>query len=108
MLRIIDNKRVEITESEFQLYDEICKSFSKDNFDGKFLFKNLFETDGEGIITFLRAPTTTFSMEIVIFLQNLMVRQHLTRIYKEHDLALDELKKTNLEVKDLIEKLSST
>lgn len=92
MLRIINNKRIDLTQEEFELYEKLCKTYSRDHFDGKDLFNDLFETDKDGMIVFLRPPSSTFSMEIVIFLQNIMTHQHLRKIYKEHDEALSELK----------------
>ena len=92
MLRVINNKRIDLTHEEFELYEKLCKTYSRDHFDGKDLFIDLFETDKDGMIVFLRPPTSTFSMEIVIFLQNIMTHQHLRKIYKEHDEALAELK----------------
>lgn len=89
MLKIIDNKRIEMTNEEYDLYNKICSSYPK----GKDLFKGLFETDSEGLIIFLIPPQKEFSMEVVIFLQNLMIQQHLRKIYKEHNKALEEFKK---------------
>lgn len=87
MLKIIDNKKVQLTQDEFMMYESICKNYKQ----GKDLFRNLFETDDDGIIVFLRPPEKTFSMEVVIFLQNLMVHQHLRKIYAEHQQAMNEL-----------------
>ena len=92
MFKIIDNKKVDLTQEEFDLYEQLCKTYTRDYFNGKDLFINLFETDNDGLITFLRPPSSTFSMEIVIFLQNIMTHQHLRKIYREHDAALKELK----------------
>lgn len=101
MLRLINNKRIDLTQEEFDLYEQLCKTYSRDHFDGKDLFVNLFETDKDGLIIFLRPPTATFSMEIVIFLQNIMTHQHLRKIYKEHEEALKEFN----ELKELLNQL---
>lgn len=92
MLRIIDNKRIELTKEEFETYEQLCKTYSRDHFNGKDLFINLFETDNEGLIIFLKPPSTQFSMEIIVFLQNIMVHQHLRKIYREHEAAVKEVK----------------
>ncbi len=92
MLRIINNRRIDLTQEEFDLYEKLCKTYSRDHFDGKDLFIDLFETDKDGLIIFLRPPSATFSMEIIIFLQNIMTHQHLRKIYKEHDQAVKEVK----------------
>lgn len=101
MLRLINNKRIDLTQEEFDLYEKLCKTYSRDNFDGKDLFVELFETDKDGMIIFLRPPTSTFSMEIIIFLQNIMTHQHLRKIYKEHDEAMKEMKELLNELRKL-------
>jgi hypothetical protein len=55
--RIINNKRIDLTEDEWRLYQEICRSYDKPNFKGSDLFAELFETDAKGIITYLKPPT---------------------------------------------------
>lgn len=92
MLRIINNKKINLTEEEYNLYEKLCKTYTRNHFDGKDLFNDLFETDEDGLIIFLKPPSATFSMEIVIFLQNIMTHQHLRKIYKEHNEAINELK----------------
>lgn len=87
MFRIIDNKKIDLTEAEYALYQKICGSYSQ----GKDLFKDLFETDENGLIVFLIPPVKFFSMEVVIYLQNIMVQQWMRKIYSEHQEALKEL-----------------
>jgi hypothetical protein len=78
MLRIIDNKKIALTADEFALYQTIAKSYDRPNFQGKDLFKGLFETDENGVIIFLRPPTSRYtSMEVFMFLVSVMVHQHL-------------------------------
>lgn len=80
MLRVIDNKRIDLTDAEWQLYQSICKSYDDDRLHrkGSDLFVGLFETNKDGIIIFLRPPTQKFSsMEVYMFLIGVMVHQHL-------------------------------
>lgn len=86
-LRIVDNKRIQMTKEEFDLYQKICNSYP----EGKDLFKGLFETDDDGLIIFLIPPTKQFSMEVVLFLQNLMLQQHIRKIYSDFEKALESL-----------------
>ena len=82
MLRIIDNKRVDLTNDEFKAYQELCKSYDRPNFQGKDLFVDLFETNEKGIIIFLKPPGKKFiSMEIIIFIQSVMVHQQIGRAH---------------------------
>lgn len=108
MLRLINNKRIFLTNEEYEIYEQLCASYSRDNFNGKDLFNGLFETDDEGLIIFLNPPSQTFSMEIIIFLQNVMVHQHLRRIYAEHDEAMTELKNIKAEISNILNEIKSS
>lgn len=95
MLKIIDNKRIDLTDEEYTMYEAICNGYVQ----GKDLFKDLFETDEEGLIVFLKPPKKMFSMEVVLFLQNVMVHQHLRKIYREHNQAVKEMRELMAEFK---------
>ena len=102
-IRLIDNKRIELTATEFEVYQDVCKSYDRPNFQGKDLFSGLFETNENGIIVFLRPPSKKFvSMEVLTFLQNIMVHQHLRLMYDEIDTTRKSLKK---EVSGLIDEI---
>jgi len=107
MLRIIDNKRIDLTESEHQLYKEICEFYNKGMFKGEDLFKDLFETNENGIIIFLRPPKDKnyFSMEVYMFLMSVMVHQHLGASCSQADTCIQEMKSLINEAKDLITQL---
>jgi hypothetical protein len=95
-IRIVDNKKIDMTQDEWQMFENICSAHQP---YGKDLFKGLFETDEEGIIVYLVPPAKKFSLEVIIFLQNLMLHQHLRKIYKEHDDAMKEIKQALEELK---------
>ncbi len=107
-LRILNNKRIEMTEDEYRIYEGIVESYSKDNFDGKQLFDNLFETDKDGLIVCLKPPTKTFSFEVVTFLQNLMLHQHLRKIYSDFSSEIKEVRELKNELKELISKAKTS
>ncbi len=76
--RVIDNKKVEMTEDEWNMYQKIVKSYTTSTNKGEDLFRDLFETDGNGIIIFLRPPSKfRTSFEVFLFLMALMQHQHL-------------------------------
>ncbi len=80
MLRIIDNKRIDLTAQEWALYQEICTYYDQERLGmkGEELFQGLFETDKHGTIIFLRPPRHKFSsMEVYMFLVSVMVHQHV-------------------------------
>jgi len=106
-LRIIDNKRIDLTNSEFKMYKEICKAYSHERANGEDLFKNLFETNSEGMIEYLRPPTKEFTWEVINFLQNIMIHQHLRKVYSDHNEAIEEFKKEKKELLSRIEDLES-
>jgi hypothetical protein len=98
MIRIIDNKKIELTEHEYELYLKIVSSYD----NGKDLFRDLFETDDDGIIVFLRPPSRFFSMDVVLYVQNIMIHQHLRRIDKEASEAVNDVRKIINEARDLL------
>src|SRR5690606_29311892 len=119
MKRIIDNKKVDITNDEFALYKSICRSYDRPNFQGEELFSDHFETNEHGIIIFVRPPQNKItSLEVFTFLISIMVNQHL-RISQEQNAAMikeasekiNELikntEKLQQEVKEAVEKLGS-
>jgi hypothetical protein len=79
MLRIIDNKRIDLTNDEWEMYNKICQAYDVERrgISGKELFTDLFETDNYGIIIFLKPPKHLTSMEVYMFLVSVMVHQHL-------------------------------
>lgn len=92
-VKIIDNKKVEMTEDEWALYLEICKSYNRQNFKGEELFRELFETDDAGIIIFLKPPSHRHtSMEVFLFMASLMQHQHIRKMHKKVDDLCIELK----------------
>lgn len=83
---IIDNKKVELSNDEWNMYQAICKSYDDGiKQKGSNLFCDLFETDEEGIIVLLRPPTRATSFEILFFLMSVMLSQHLRQANKQID-----------------------
>lgn len=89
---------MELTDDEWKIYQEICRSYDRPNFKGEDLFRELFETNGDGIITFVRPPTRNFSsMEVFLFLISIMTNQHL-RLCHEQVEALCRESKDNINI----------
>lgn len=109
MQRIVDNKRIQLTDSEFQLYQEICKAYDAPKSKGSDLFRDLFETDQNGMITFLRAPNKTYtSMEVYLFIVNVFIRQHLGHACDQVNVVVKEARETISEAKQLITELKKS
>lgn len=91
--RVIDNKKVEMTDDEWDMYQKIVKSYTDMTGKGEDLFIDLFETNGDGIIIFLKPPSRRrTSLEVFLFLMALMQHQHLRLMHEQIDEALAELK----------------
>jgi len=95
-IRVVDNKKVEMTDDEWSMYNKIVKSYTDITGKGEDLFIDLFETNGEGIIIFLKPPSKRrTSLEVFLFLMSLMQHQHLRLMHEQIDQAVEELKKNN-------------
>jgi hypothetical protein len=78
----IDNKRVDLTNDEILLYNKIVASYTSLTNNGEDLFMDLFETDDNGIIIFLRPPSKRqTSFEIFLFLMSIQQHQHLRSMH---------------------------
>lgn len=83
-MRIIDNKKIDLTNDEWNMYQNIVKSYTTLTNKGEDLFIDLFETDEAGIITFLKPPSKRqTSFEVYLFLMSVMQHQHIRLMYKE-------------------------
>lgn len=101
-IRIIDNKRIEITEDEWKAYEQICKSYDDPPaMKGKDLFAGLFETNEEGVIIFLRPPVRACTFEVYLFLMGLMSHQHLRVMHK---MVSEKLKEVDIVLEKIEEK----
>lgn len=108
--RIIDNKQVDLTDSEFAMYQKICRSYDGPHTKGEDYFKDLFETDGNGTIIFVKPPTKMYSsMEIYLYLISIMNNQHLRINYEQVQLFVEEAKEQlndlYMEGRELIEQI---
>jgi hypothetical protein len=93
-IRVVDNKKLEMTDDEWDMYQKICKSYTDVTGKGEDLFMDLFETNDEGIIIFLKPPAKRrTSLEVFLFLMSLMQHQHLRLMYQQIDDAIKEIKK---------------
>lgn len=85
-MRVIDNKKINLTENEWEMYLKIVKSYTTPTNKGEDLFIDLFETDEDGIIIFLKPPSKRqTSFEVFLFLMSIMQHQHLRLVHKQVD-----------------------
>jgi hypothetical protein len=93
MIRIIDHKKVDMTNDEFTMYENICTSYddSKVNRKGSDLFADHFEVNGDGIIIFVKPPTKRYSsLEVYCFLVSIMQNQHMRILYDQNKSLIKE------------------
>ncbi len=108
MIKIIDNKKIDLSDDEWSMYQRIVTSYTKVPYQkGEDFFIDLFETDESGLIVFLKPPTQRqISLEIFLFLMCVMQHQHLRNMYKHiedlskqlNDKIDSELKTKNISV----------
>lgn len=92
MAYVIDNKKVDLTASEYGMYQKIVASYTVGSNKGEDLFIDLFEVDGSGTIIFLKPPNTRrTSFEVFLFLMSIMQNQHLRNMYKLVDEAIAKM-----------------
>jgi hypothetical protein len=96
MIRVVDNKKVEMTDDEYEMYNKIVKSYTDITGKGEDLFIDLFESNDDGVIIFLKPPSKRrTSLEVFLFLMAVMQHQHLRLMHQQIDEAVAELKKNN-------------
>lgn len=83
-MRVIDNKKIDLTNDEWNMYQKIVKSYTTLTNKGEDLFIDLFETDDAGIIIYLKPPSKRqTSFEVYLFLMSIMVHQHLRVMHNQ-------------------------
>jgi hypothetical protein len=108
MIQIIDNKKVEMTPDEHQMFQRIVKSYTTATNKGEDLFVDLFETDDEGVIVFLKPPSKRqTSFEIWMFLMALFQHQHLRLMHKEVSDMCNQMREKMRELDEQVQKMSS-
>lgn len=101
--RIVDNKKLDMTDDEWSTYQKIVKSYTSGANRGEDLFIDLFETDGRGIIIFLKPPSVRrTSFEVFLFLMALFQHQHLRLMQDEVSGMADQVKKKMQELDEKI------
>lgn len=84
-LVIIDNKKVDLTSDEYGTYKRIVDSYTVPPYQkGEDFFIDLFETDNDGIIIFLKPPSKRqVSLEIFLFMVAVFQHQHMRKLEEQ-------------------------
>lgn len=92
--RIIANKKINVTDSEYEIYKNIIESYSE--FGGDMLFHDLFETNDEGIIITVIPPSKRkIPMEVFLFLLSLQQQQVLRKLEDMVIVFLEDARQTH-------------
>jgi len=75
-MKVIDYQNVDMTDQEFEYYQELIKQCSTDKIKGQEYFKGLFKTDDQGFITLI-TPNKSIPWAILFFIQQIMISQRL-------------------------------
>lgn len=77
-MKVIDHKKIDITDEEYEYYKEIVKHFTTENNNGTEYFHDLFDVDDAGFITMIRPSLTSpVPWAVLFFLQQVMIAQRL-------------------------------
>lgn len=91
-IRIIDNKKVNMTDAEFEYYFGICRSYDRQSFKGEEMFKGLFESDDNGMIVFIHPPKAkATSMECYLYIIGVMHMQAVRAMFQKNELLSKRL-----------------
>ena len=100
MIRIIDHKKVDLTNDEYETYQQICRAYTTTTAKGEDFFIDLFESNDDGIITFIKPPSKRMvSMEIFLFIVSLFCHQHVRLMHSQIDDLADQIKEKLKEIK---------
>jgi hypothetical protein len=92
-IQVVDNKKLDMTNDEMIMYSNIVQSYTTFSNKGEDMFIDLFESNEDGIITFLKPPSKRHtSLEVFLFLMALMQHQHLRLMHQQVEDIVNELK----------------
>lgn len=107
-IRVVNNKKLDMTEDEWTMYQKIVHSYTTTTNKGEDLFMDLFETDGNGIIIFLKPPSKfRTSFEVFLFLMSLFQHQHLRLMHNQVSDVCNQMKDKMRELDEKMQNLST-
>ena len=105
-MKVIDNKKIDLTNDEWDMYLKIVKSYTTPTNKGEDLFIDLFEVDDNGIIIFLKPPSKRqTSFEVFLFLMSIQTHQHLRLMHNQVDDVCNQMKEKIKELDDKLKKV---
>ena len=108
MIKIICNRKVDMTPNEYAIYQKIVKSYTTNTNRGEDLFIDLFETDNNGIIVSLIPPSKRHTtLEVFLFLLSLQSHQTMRMMQKQVDDVCLQMKTKMTEIESKLQELTS-
>lgn len=105
MIRIINNRKIDLSDFEWKCYQEICRSYDRPNSKGEDLFVDLFDSDKDGMIVYLRPPSTrATSLEVYLFLCSVFQHQQGRLNAAKVDELVAKYEKKLVELNEQLEK----
>jgi hypothetical protein len=107
MIRAVANQKLDMTNDEYRLYEQIVSSYDSSDCDGDFLFHDLFVSDDSGMITCLIPPSVrNVPLQVFLFLISLMVQQQLrmARLETKHFIHQDIGGLIKRELKEILDR----
>lgn len=92
MIKGIAYQKVEISDEEYKYYQTLVSKYTDGKNKGSEYFNDLFKTDKAGKIIII-TPTKSVPWEILFFIQNLMINQHL----RSFDKRISKIEKEQLQ-----------
>lgn len=107
-IREVCYKKIAMTDFEYDEYKSICKAYDKPFRKGESLFVDLFETNGEGRIIYIKSlGNRQSSFEVIFFLLSLMQNQWLRAMTKEVGIELKKVRAKNKILDNKIKELDN-
>jgi hypothetical protein len=99
MYKVIDYKKVDMSDDEFKYYKHLVEVFSDKNIDGSIYFKDLFDVDDDGFITLIKTEKSV-PWAVLFFVQQIMVSQRLRTV--------DDINKVLKKIDNRLKKLENS
>src|SRR5580692_11761769 len=92
-IRVVCNMKLDLTNDEWGLYQNIVKSYTVGQNKGEDMFIDLFVSNDQGQILFLKPPSKRqTSLEVYLLLLTFQQAQQLRQINKQVDDMVEQIK----------------
>lgn len=92
-IRVVCNMKLDLTNDEWGLYQNIVKSYTVGQNKGEDMFIDLFVSDEQGLIKFIKPPSKRqTSLEVYLYLLTIQQAQQLRQINKQVDDMVGQIK----------------